>query len=142
MAVQALRGLETFSQLVRWDWNNHTHVIRSVPWRITDKPRFLHRAFMIDTARHYQPLAVFDRLLDGMAACKLNTLHWHVSDAQSVAFESATYPKIWAGRWSQDERYSRADMAYVVEQVPRDYCSCFVIPEKRLAMYGPFEDNP
>lgn len=39
-----------------------------------------------------------------------------MSDAQSVAFESATYPKIWEGRWSEDERYSRADMAYVVEQ--------------------------
>ena len=111
-----LRGLETFTQLVRWDWDNHSHVIRSAPWMIEDKPRFPHRAFMIDTARHFQPLAVFGRLLDGMAACKLNTLHWHISDAQSVAFESAKYPKVWEGRWSEDERYSHADIAWVVEQ--------------------------
>jgi hexosaminidase len=111
-----LRGLETFAQLVRWDWDNHSHVIYSAPWMIEDKPRFPHRAFMIDTARHFQPLAVFGRLLDGMTACKLNTLHWHISDEQSVAFESAKYPKVWEGRWSEDERYSHADMAWVVEQ--------------------------
>ena len=112
----ALRGLETFGQLVEWDWDGHSHIIRSAPWHIKDKPRFPHRAFMMDTARHFQPLAVFGRVLNGMAACKLNTLHWHISDAQSVAFESAKYPKIWDGRWSNDERYSRADMAHVVEQ--------------------------
>lgn len=171
----ALRGLETFGQLVEWDWDDRSHVIRSAPLHIDDKPRFPHRAFMMDTARHLQPLAVFGRVLDGMAACRLNTLHWHISDAQSVAFESAKYvffdvsmplhccihhstsrssrartgichclaitchcplqskhpsaraainwprvpdsryPKIWEGRWSNNERYSRTDMAYVVE---------------------------
>ena len=112
----ALRGLTTFAQLVEWDWDNHTHVIHGAPWRIEDSPRFPHRSFMLDSARHYQPLPVFGRLLDGMAAAKLNTLHWHISDAQSVAFESQRYPKIWEGRFSQDERYSTADMAWVVEQ--------------------------
>jgi hypothetical protein len=105
----ALRGLTTFAQLVEWDWDNHTHVIQGAPWRIQDSPRFPHRSFMLDSARHYQPLPVFGRLLDGMAAAKLNTLHWHMSDAQSVAFESQRYPKIWEGRFSQDERYSTAD---------------------------------
>jgi hypothetical protein len=165
----ALRGLETFAQLVEWDWDARTHVIRGAPWRIDDAPRFPHRSFMVDTARHYEPLAVLGRLLDGMAACKLNTLHWcglgrllphhpspplllpresddgrdpfagslpvlrgracasrvsrvscvlharrrHISDGQSVAFESRRYPKIWAGRFSENERYSTADMAWV-----------------------------
>jgi hypothetical protein len=45
--LQVLRGLETFSQLVQWDWDNHTHVIRAAPWWIQDAPRFAHRAFMI-----------------------------------------------------------------------------------------------
>jgi hypothetical protein len=117
----ALRGLETFSQLVEWDWDNATHVIRGTPWEISDAPRFPHRAFMIDTARHFEPLTVFARLLDGMTACKLNTLHWHISDIQSVAFESQLFPQIWAGRFSQNERYSTADMAWVVEQARLRY---------------------
>ncbi len=79
----ALRGLETFAQLVFWDFNAHVNAIRAVPISITDQPRFPHRAFMIDTARHWEPLPVFARLLDGMVMCKLNTLHWHISDGES-----------------------------------------------------------
>jgi hypothetical protein len=101
----ALRGLETFAQLVRYDWDGHQHVVAGVPHIIDDSPRFPHRAFMIDTARHWQPLPVFTRLLDGMAACKLNTLHWHISDLQSSPFESVRFPKIWESRWSDTERY-------------------------------------
>jgi hexosaminidase len=59
---------------------------------------------------------VFTRLLDGMAAVKLNLLHWHISDSQSVPFESRRYPKVRAGRWSDSERYSTEDMQWVVEQ--------------------------
>lgn len=79
----ALRGLETFAQLVSWDFDAHTNAIHDVPIAISDHPRFPHRAFMIDTARHYEPLPVFTRLLDGMVVCKLNTLHWHISDGES-----------------------------------------------------------
>jgi hypothetical protein len=37
----------------------------------------------VDTARHWLPPAALRNLLDGMAAVRLNVLHWHVSDAQS-----------------------------------------------------------
>ena len=37
---------------------------------------------MIDTARHYlEPEAVL-RTLDAMSYSKLNTLHWHIVDAE------------------------------------------------------------
>lgn len=98
----ALRGRETFGQLVEWDWDDRSHVIRSAPWHIKDKPRFPHRAFMMDTARYFQPLTVFSRVLDGMAACKLNTLN-SITGTSLMPNPS----KIWDGRWSNDERYSR-----------------------------------
>ena len=39
----ALRGLETFSQLVAFDFDTESYAISDGPWNITDAPRFPHR---------------------------------------------------------------------------------------------------
>ena len=39
----ALHGLETFSQLVRFDFIGGAYTLRWAPWRIEDEPRFPHR---------------------------------------------------------------------------------------------------
>ncbi len=44
---------------------------------IHDHPRFRWRGLMIDCGRHFEPVAVLKRNLDGMAAVKLNVFHWH-----------------------------------------------------------------
>lgn len=49
-----LRGLETFSQLVMFDYDSEAYQIEGGPWTISDSPRFAHRGLMIDTARHFQ----------------------------------------------------------------------------------------
>ena len=74
----ALRGLETFTQLVGADAG-----IRAKALRIADRPRFAHRGVMIDTSRHFLPTRDIKDLLDAMAWSKLNVLHWHLTDAQS-----------------------------------------------------------
>ena len=35
---------------------------------------------MIDAARHFQPVDVVKRNLDGLAAMKMNVFHWHLVD--------------------------------------------------------------
>ena len=50
----ALRGLETFSQIVQFSFNTSTYHIPRAPLTIKDEPRFVHRGFMVDTARHFQ----------------------------------------------------------------------------------------
>jgi hexosaminidase len=45
----ALRGLETFSQLVEWRGEYESYHIAYAPWQVKDAPRFSHRAVMIDT---------------------------------------------------------------------------------------------
>ena len=45
----AMRGLETFSQLVAFDFESESYVVENAPWTITDAPRFPHRGLMIDT---------------------------------------------------------------------------------------------
>src|SRR5207244_10773628 len=61
---------------------------------LQDKPRFPWRGLMIDVGRHFIPLDVLRRNLDGMAAVKLNVLHWHLSENQGFRVESKKFPKL------------------------------------------------
>ena len=70
---------------------------------------------MIDTARHFQPVSSLLGIVDSLAYAKLNVLHWHMSDTQSFPFQSLTHPKLWAGAFSPQERYSQLDARAVVE---------------------------
>ena len=66
-----MRGLETFLQLVQTTSDGF-----AVPAiTIQDKPRFPWRGLMIDVGRHFIPLDILKRNLDGMAAVKLNVFH-------------------------------------------------------------------
>ncbi len=88
--IGALRGLETFLQLPVSD--NDGYYIPSV--MIQDKPRFRWRGLLFDSSRHFQPLEVIKRNLDGMAAVKLNVFHWHLTDDQGFRIESKKHPKL------------------------------------------------
>ena len=88
--VGIIRGLETFLQLL--DHDQTGYFIPSVS--IQDKPRFQWRGLLVDVARHYEPPEVMKRTLDGMAAVKLNVLHWHLTDDQGFRVESHRYPEL------------------------------------------------
>jgi len=83
-----LHGLQTFLQLVRITPQGFTVAAMTVD----DKPRFPWRGLMIDESRHFQPLDVVYRTLDGMEAVKLNVFHWHLSDNQGFRVESKQFP--------------------------------------------------
>ena len=88
--VGALRGIETFLQLVNVDAQGF-----AVPaLRIQDRPRFPWRGLMIDAGRHWMPMNVIKRNLDGMAAVKLNVFHWHLSENQGFRVESKVFPRL------------------------------------------------
>ena len=83
-----LHGLQTFLQLVRI-----TPAGFSAPAiTINDRPRFPWRGLMIDSSRHFMPLDVIKRNIDGMEAVKLNVFHWHLSDNQGFRAESNRFP--------------------------------------------------
>jgi hexosaminidase len=88
--VGALRGLETFLQLLESDRTGY--YLPAV--RIEDQPRFRWRGLLIDIGRHYEPPDVLKRNLDAMAAVKLNVLHWHLTEDQGFRVESKRYPKL------------------------------------------------
>ena len=85
-----MRGLQTFLQL-----EQTTSAGFAVPAvSIEDSPRFPWRGLMIDVGRHFIPLDVLKRNLDGMAAVKLNVFHWHLSENQGFRIESKRFPKL------------------------------------------------
>ena len=88
--VGVIRGLETVLQLV--DADSRHYFIPAVS--ITDTPRFRWRGLLIDVSRHFEPVSTIERTLDGMAAVKLNVLHWHLSDDQGIRVESRRYPRL------------------------------------------------
>ena len=70
---------------------------------------------MIDTGRHFQPVASIKQLINSLPYAKLNVLHWHMSDSQSFALESLSWPRLWQGSFSPQERYLQSEVADVVE---------------------------
>ena len=85
-----MHGLQTFLQLVE-----ATPTGFAVPLvTIQDTPRFPWRGLMIDVGRHFIPLDVIKRNLDGMEAVKMNVFHWHLSENQGFRVESKKFPKL------------------------------------------------
>jgi len=89
-SVGAMRGLETLLQLLEGDANGFYFPAVS----ISDKPRFAWRGLMVDSARHFQPVEVIKRTLDGMASVKLNVLHWHLTEDQGFRVETKKFPEL------------------------------------------------
>ncbi|KAE8684777.1 Beta-hexosaminidase 1 [Hibiscus syriacus] len=112
-----LHGLQTFSQLCYFSISRRVLEVHMSPWTIIDQPRFPYRGLLIDTSRHYLPMAVIKKVIDSMSYAKLNVLHWHIVDTQSFPLEIPSYSKLWDGAYSPSERYSAADAAEVVRHV-------------------------
>ena len=117
-----LHGLQTFLQLVHLGPNGFT--VTAVT--IEDRPRFPWRGLMMDVSRHFMPVAVMKRNLDGMEAVKFNVLHWHLTDDQGFRVESRKFPKF--QELSSDGMYYTQDEIKEIVQYARDR-GIRVVPE-------------
>lgn len=107
--VGAMRGLQTLVQFVQP--SDGEYVLPAVS--IHDSPRFLWRGLMIDCGRHFEPIDVLKRTLDGMAAVKLNVFHWHLTEDQGFRIESKLFPRLTAVG-SDGLFYTQQDAAEIV----------------------------
>jgi hexosaminidase len=104
-SLGALHGLQTFLQLI-----GPTAAGFAVPViTIQDQPRFRWRGLLIDVSRHFIPIEVLKQNLDGMAAVKMNVLHWHLSDDEGFRVESKRFPKLHE-RGSEGQYYTQAEI--------------------------------
>ena len=118
----AMRGLQTFLQLIQI--TSQGFAVPAVT--IEDKPRFAWRGLMIDSGRHFMPIEVIKRNLDGMAGVKLNVFHWHLSENQGFRVQSLRFPKL--HEMGSDGLYYTQDQIRDVLSYARDR-GIRVIPE-------------
>ncbi len=145
--IGALRGLETFLQLVAP--NDAGFGIQAL--LIEDAPRYPWRGLLIDTGRMFLPLETLLRTLDGMAAVKLNVLHWHLIEDQGFRVESKAFPRLHE-LGSDGSYYSQAEVRQVVAHardlgirvvpeidIPGHTSSWFVGHPELASAPGPYE---
>ncbi len=61
---------------------------------IEDAPRHPWRGLLVDVARRPLPMDALLRLLETMAAARLNVLHWHLCDDQAWRLASERFPRL------------------------------------------------
>jgi hexosaminidase len=106
-----LHGLQTFLQLVHGTQQGGFSAPAVV---IDDHPRFPWRGLMIDAGRHFMPVDVIKRNLDGMEAVKLNVFHWHLSEDQGFRAQSKHFPLL-QQKGSDGHFYTQEQMRSVIE---------------------------
>ena len=120
----ARNGLETVCQLIEMYKNNNNeknnYVILTNLEIKNDKPKFPYRGLMLDTSRHFIPKDMIHRQLDAMAASKLNSFHWHITDTHSFPLHLNTFPKMSSfGAYSESDIYTINDVIEIISYAKR-----------------------
>jgi len=101
-------GVQTLRQLLPEAIEKPSGEPGAFPWTvpcvsIEDRPRFSWRGAMLDCSRHFFPKEFVLRWIDILAAHKLNTFHWHLTDDQGWRIEIKKYPRLTeVGAWRVD----------------------------------------
>lgn len=78
---------------------------------IEDAPRFAWRGFMLDEGRHFFGKEAVKRVIDVMAAYKMNRFHWHLTEDQGWRIEIKKYPKLTeVGAWRESKGLGYGDV--------------------------------
>lgn len=105
----AMHGLQTMLQMVQPSGDAYVLPFMT----IKDAPRFRWRGLMIDCGRHFEPVEVIKRSLDGMAAVKMNVFHWHLTEDQGFRMQSRKFPEL-TGKGSDGLFYTQEEAREVV----------------------------
>lgn len=125
----ALHGLETLLQMLQ---NNNTSFYFPNS-QISDFPRFTWRGLMIDASRHFQPVDVIKRNIDGLAAMKMNVFHWHLVDDQGWRIEMKKHPKL-IDLASDGMYYTQEEIKNIVKYA--DERGILIVPEIDVPGHG------
>lgn len=103
-------ALETLLQLVWLDTYMGSLLMLEAA-KVNDTPRFRYRGILVDTARNFFPIKELIQNIDAMAASKLNTFHWHMSDSQAFPLHINSLPQL-----VEHGAHSSSDV-YTIEEV-------------------------
>ena len=85
---------------------------------IEDWPDYPWRGLMHDCGRNFLSMKNVRKVLDLMAAYKMNLFHWHITDYYGWRLESKKYPTLqapWAFRRQNGRFYSQSDFRGIVD---------------------------
>ena len=85
---------------------------------VTDWPQYRWRGLMHDCGRNYLDVPSLCKVLDLMAAYKLNLFHWHITDYYGWRLESKKYPALqapWAFRRQMSRYYTQKEFRDVLD---------------------------
>ncbi|CAM6097445.1 unnamed protein product [Calypogeia fissa] len=108
----AMRGLETFSQLVHREngrtVNGRARLIIDTGVVIEDYPLYPHRGVLLDVSRNFYSVKDIKRTIRALSYNKLNVLHLHITDSQSFPLELESEPALSReGAYGRDFVYSK-----------------------------------
>ncbi|RYE06831.1 MAG: beta-N-acetylhexosaminidase, partial [Sphingobacteriaceae bacterium] len=85
-------GVQSIIQLLYDAKSNGKYVINCA--EIDDYPRFSYRGMHLDVSRHFFDASFIRQYLNLLAAYKINTFHWHLTDDQGWRIEIKKYPRL------------------------------------------------
>ena len=106
---------------------------------ITDAPRYRWRGCLIDEGRHFFGKASVKKMIDAMAANKLNVLHWHLTEDQGWRIDFKRWPELAKrgavrrdaqGRIYGPHFYTEEDIAEIVEYAKARHVK--IVPELEI----------
>lgn len=89
-SVGCFYGIQTLKQLITK--NSNTLSLPQV--EIIDYPKFAWRSYMLDESRYFYGKEFVIRMLDELAALKINKFHWHLTDDPGWRIEIKKYPEL------------------------------------------------
>ncbi|HNW60919.1 MAG TPA: family 20 glycosylhydrolase [bacterium] len=113
------RGVQTLRQLIpRASAGQRSRSFTLPCLEISDQPRFAWRGVMVDVGRHFHSIRFMKEILDWMALCKMNRLHWHLTDDQGWRIEIKKYPRLTeVGAWRTEADGSRYGGFYTQAEI-------------------------
>jgi len=141
-------GIQTLIQLLPVEHSASEKLPCAV---IEDAPRFGYRGMMLDVSRHFFTVPQVEKVIELMAAYKLNNFHWHLVDGQGWRIEIKKYPKLtevgafrmqtmfgsnrdWPDQLSYGGFYTQDDIRAVVKFAADRYIN--VIPEIEMPAHS------
>lgn len=91
-AAGVFRGIQTLKQLFPLADDNKLTALKTGV--IKDYPRFEHRGFMLDAARHFYTVDEVKQIIDYLAEYKYNVFHFHLTDDQGWRINIPSWPKL------------------------------------------------
>ncbi|ROP74808.1 hexosaminidase [Curtobacterium sp. PhB115] len=108
-AAGVFYGVQALLQLLPADVHRHGRV-GSGPWSVPataveDAPAFAWRGVMLDVARHFRTKHEVMRVVDQLAAHRINRLHFHLTEDQGWRIEILKYPRLTEiGSWRRESQ--------------------------------------